>query len=321
MKKLPVIITAFAVFTSVLRAQTLNVTAPGYSGAKLFDATPGYWITSMGADASGAVYYAETDSAFTASTKVYKRTSADGYTSAATLYNYGFAAFGSFITIQSGKVYFGDGTTIRSMNLDGSSPALIGSVTGSYDLAFSGGSAFVSANPDTTFANPQNRVLALNLSTGATQEVLNATPDYSGPIEFDASGNLIYGVAKSAIGGIYQYTAAQVATGLTTPIVLTPPTGRVIANGGNQYLAYAGGTTVWQDDFSTLRSYDLGTATGTTVASSTDTLGNLDFAGGVLYAGVTNFTTNNSAVFAVVPEPSSAFLLAFGMLVLARRRK
>lgn len=325
MKKLTIIAAALASFTSALFAQTLTVTASGFSGAKLFNSTPGFTITGMGADSSGNVYYLETDGGFVASTKLYKRTAAGGYATATSLFNYGSALFGSFVVVQGSKLYFGESSsnTIRSVNLDGTSPALIGTVVNNYDLAFSGGTAFVSANPDTTFANPQNKVSKLDLATGATQVVLNATPDFSGPVEFDASGNLIYGVAKSTIGGIYRYSAAAVAAALSTstPIVLTPPTGRVIANGGNQYLAYAGGTSLWQDDFSALTRYDLGTGVGTAIGTTTDTLGNLDYAGTTLYASVTNFTTNNSAVFAVVPEPSSAVLLAFGMLAFTRRRR
>ncbi len=325
MKKLTVIAAALAAVAPALFAQTLNVTAPGYSGAKLFDSTPGFTISGLAADSSGNVYYLELDGGSTSSTKLYKRTAAGGYAMATQLFDYGARVFGSFVVAQAGRIYFGESSanTIRSVNPDGTSPLLNGTVFHNFDLAFSGGTAFVSADPDTTGSNSQNRVSTLNLATGATQVVLNATPDFSGPIEFDVSGNLIYGVAKSTIGGIYRYTAAAVAAAIatSTPIVLTPPNGRVIANGGNQYLAYAGGTTLWQDDFSTLTRYDLGTAVGTTVGTTTDTLGNLDYAGTTLYASVTNFSTNNSAVIVVVPEPSSAILLALGALALARRRR
>ena len=121
MKKLPLIIAAFAAATSALFAQTLNVTAPGYSGVKLFNSTPGFTITGMGADSSGSVYYLETDGSFAANTKLYKRTAAGGYATATPLFDYGSVLFGSFVTVQAGKVYFGESSTntIRSINSDG----------------------------------------------------------------------------------------------------------------------------------------------------------------------------------------------------------
>ena len=333
MKKPFVITAAFFAVTSALFAQTLNVTAPGYSAVRLFDSTPGFTISGMGADSVGTIFYLESDSAFPgATTKLYKRTAASGYAPTPAIFDFGSAVFGSFVTVQSGKVYFGESSanTIRSVNLDGTSPALIGTVIGNFDLAFSGGNAFVSANADgPPYTNPRNKILKLDLVTGATQAVLDATPDFSAPLDFDASGNLIYGVAKSTIGGIYRYSAASVASAIatSTPLVLTPPTNRVLANGGNQYLAYASDSSLWQDDSNaqgTLRKYDLGTSAvvnvGTT-ASASEYLGQLDYQGSTLYVNVTNFGTNRSAVFGVVPEPSSAVFLAVGLLVFARRRK
>jgi hypothetical protein len=324
MKKTTAVAALLCAASTALFAQTLNVTAPGYSGTKLFDSTAGFTITGMGAAPSGDIYYIETDGAFTAGTTLYKRTAASGYATATPLYSYGAFVFGSFVVVEGGKVYFGENSTntIRSINLDGSSPSLIATVVGNYDMAFSGAGAFVSSNPDVTFANPQSNVAKLDLGTGATDLILNATPDYSGPIEFDSAGALLYGAAKSAIGGIYGYSAAEVAAATGSgAIVLTSPTNRVVNNGANQYLAYENGTELWQDDFATLRLYDLATGSGSAIATTPQFIGQLDAKGGVLYANVTNFSTNQSSVFAVVPEPSSILLLAFGSLVLLRRWK
>jgi len=323
MKKPFVVAVAMGLATSALFAQTLNVTAPGLIGAKLFDSTPGYTISGMGAGATGDIYYLETHGAG-ASTTLYKRHASSSYTSAQVLFSYGAFVFGSFVVVESGKVYFGESSrgTVRSVNLDGSGLALIGTVVGNFDMAFSGAGAFVSANPDLTFANPQNQVVKLDLGTGVTDVILDATPDFSGPLEFDASGALLYGAAKSSIGGIYGYSVAAVAGAIgASSIALTPPANRVVNNGANQFLAFAGGSALWQDDFSTLRLYDLATGTGATVASTPHTMGHLDAEGGVLYANVTNFATTRSAVFAVVPEPSATLLLALGVLAFARRRK
>lgn len=239
MKNLFAISAAFAAVSSALFAQNLTVAAPGFSGSKLFDSTPGFTITGMGADSAKSIYYIETDSNFSmpANARLLKRNATDGYLSATPLFDFGGSVFGSFVTIESGKVYFGESSSgaIRSMNLDGTAPLLIGSVTGNYDLAFSGGNAFVSANADTTFANPVSKVSTFNLATGAMQTVLDARPDYSGPIEFDDSGALLYGVARSSIGDIYRYSSGAVANAIaTTPIELSPPANRVIDNGSNQ---------------------------------------------------------------------------------------
>ena len=315
----------FCAASTALFAQTLNVTAPGYSGTKLFDSTAGFTITGMASDASGDIYYIETDGVGSAGTVLYKRTAVSGYAGAAPLFSYGSFVYGAFVSVEGGKVYFGESSTgsIRSVNLDGSSPVLIGTVAGNFDMAFSASGAFVSANPDTTFVNPQNRVVRLDLGTGVTDLILDATPDYSGPIEFDDSGAMIYGVANGAIGGIYRYAAAQVAGAIgASSFTLSPPTNRIAPAGGNQYLAHAGGDTLWQVDFDTLRLFDTASGTAATIAATPHTMGHLDAEGGVLFANVTNFgATKRSAVFAVVPEPSSALLLVLGSLAFIRRRK
>lgn len=312
---------AFLAASTALFAQTLSITGPGYSGVKLFDSTAGFTITGIGADSSGTVYYLETDGAFAASTKLYKRSAADAYASATPLFDYGSVVYGSFVVAHGGKIYFGENSanSIRSIDSGGTGAALIGTVVGNYDMAFSGGQAFVSANPDTfPFSNPRNKVLSLDLGTGATATILDATPDYSGPLDFDSTGALIYGVANGAIGGIYRYSVSDLAG---APLTLTPPDRRVIANGLNQYLAYGGGATLWHDNFSTLTAYDLGTFTAQTIATTDETLGYLDSQGGILFASVTDFGASRSAVFAVAPEPSSVLLLMCGSAMLLRRRR
>ena len=57
MKKLILIGAAIVALHASLDAQTLNITAPGFSGTKLFDSTAGFTITGLAADASGDVYY------------------------------------------------------------------------------------------------------------------------------------------------------------------------------------------------------------------------------------------------------------------------
>src|SRR3954470_572990 len=72
MKKLIHLGAALAALCASLDAQSLTVTAPGYSGVKLFDSTPGHTITGLAADTNGDVYYLETDGSFSANTQLFK---------------------------------------------------------------------------------------------------------------------------------------------------------------------------------------------------------------------------------------------------------
>ena len=49
MKKLLITTAVFTAASTALFAQTLSITAPGYSGGKLFDATPGFLIEGLAA--------------------------------------------------------------------------------------------------------------------------------------------------------------------------------------------------------------------------------------------------------------------------------
>ena len=86
-------------------------------------------------------------------------------------------------------------------------------------------------------------------------------------------------------------------------------------------LAFADRSTLWQDDFTTLRTYDTETLAVQTIATTSETLGQLDYENGALYASVTDFGTNRSSVFAVTPEPSSALLLGLALSGFASRRR
>ena len=330
MKKLLLITAVFTAASTALFAQTLTVTAPGYSGGKLFDASPGFTITGLAAAPGGDVFYIETDSAFAVPSKLYRRTAGDGYTTATPLFNFGSSVFGSFVRWESGKVFFGENSTgaLRLMNPDLSIDAL-GSVPFNYDAAFSGGTLFLSHNPGGF--SPQNKVSRFDLlpdgggglMLSAADTILDTVNDYSGPIAFDAAGNLFYGGSGSfAQPDLYRFSAAEVAAANGAgPTLGLDPAHRFLVNGTNAYLAFNGAGGLWHTDYGTLNLIDLNTATSTAVGGTPDSIGNLDVAGPALYAAVTNSAFNHSAVFLIVPEPSSLLLLLVGLAALTPRRR
>jgi hypothetical protein len=333
MKKLIILGAAFVALHASLDAQSLNVTAPGYTGTKLFDSTAGFTITGLAADTNGDIYYLESDSTnYTADTLLYKRTAASGYaTPAAPLFNLGSGVFGSFVTLGSGKVFFGENSTnkVYAINPDGSGGNLLGTVTNNYDAVFANNSLFISHNPDTTFLNPQNRVSKFDLipnggglSLGTADQIIETGGDYSGPVARDANGSLFYGATGFlSVKDLYRFNALEVA-GAFGPTTLTLDAAhRVIANGSNAYLAEDAINGLWQDSFTALNLIDVDAATSTPIATTTDSLGQLEAVNGEVYANVTNFTTARSSVYAVVPEPGSAALLAIALGMMSLRRR
>ena len=330
MKKLLLTTAAFTAASTALLAQSLTITAPGYSGGKLFDATAGFTITGMAAAPGGDVFYIETDSAFTATSKLYRRSVGDGYAVATPLFNFGASVFGSFVRWESRKVFFGESSTgaVRVMNPDLSIDAL-GSVAGNYDAAFSGGSLFLSHNPGGF--SPQNKVSRFDLlpdgggglMLGVADVIVDTPNDYSGPIAFDAAGNLFYGGSGSfARPDLFRFTASEVAAAVGAgPTQSLDAAHRFLANGSNAYLAFDGANALWHTDFSSLDLIDTTTAASNVIGGSLDSIGQLDVAGPALYAAVTNSNFDHSAVFWVVPEPSTALLLTLGLAALTRSRR
>lgn len=326
MNKLHLFTTAFAAAITALparvAAQNLAVTASGYSGSRLFDSTAGFTITGHAASPTGKIFYLETDSAQKVSTKLYRRSPSDNYATATLLHDLGAPVFGSFVRMLGKNVYFSEssGGGIFRIARNGTRFDKLGTVNGNYDLASNGNSLFLSA--DQSFTN--NEVLKLELSKGAPgdrrisgmRSVLNTEGDFSGPITFDGTGSLFYGAAQAAKNGIYRYGAEQVAAGGLT---LDEPH-RLVENVGNTSLVYGGDGDLWQDSFSgPLNVIDRRDGTILDVATSAESLGQLDFANDTLFVNVTDFSTSRSALFAVisnpaatapVPEPSS--LATFG---------
>ncbi len=320
MKHTIIISAAFAVLaTTAATAQSLSITAPGYTATKLFETAVGETIGGVDFSGSGEVYYLIRT--FGGTTKLQVRTSADGYVTSTTLHDFGSAVYGSFVTLNAGKIYYGENSagTIRVHDVALNSDALLSTVANNYDLAIApGGMGYLSENPG--YAG--NVAATLNLGSGATSVRLTST-DFSGPVASDEQGRLYYGGTAFGIGGgIYRYSAAEVAAG-----GLTLDMGHqwVSNSNGNAYFAFNDGGNLWQTDFSGLGFFNTTTAAFTTIGSTTDSLGNLAADSAQLLASVTAYgassSLDKSAVFRVVPEPASAILALAGLASLIVRRR
>lgn len=318
MKNLSVIAAVFAAGITInAQAQLLTPTA-GHSSTQLFQTAAGLTIGGLEADSSGNIYYLT--NGFSSSTKLMRRSAGDGYASETLLFDYGSTVFGSFVRLNAGKLYLGENTagTIRTFDLSNSSVSLLATVGGNYDLDFGGGYGWLSVNPGyATFAT-QNEVQKLNLTSGVTTTVLTSS-DYSGPLALDAAGTLYYGATMYGAGGdIFKYTAAELAAGGLG----LDAEHNYIENPGNAYFAYGSDGALYSTDFSSIIRNTLGAVPGSeSWATSSQYIGNLAEKAGTVFATVTDYGANRSAVFAVVPEPATSACLLFGAGLLFFRRR
>lgn len=306
--------------TATSLAQSLTA-SPGKTVQQLFQTAPGYTVGGLDFDASKNAYYllqSETDS-----TKLVRRNAADNYATPTTLFDMGATLYGSFVRISGQTVYFGESSawSIRTFDVVTSTTSFLATVVGNYDLAVGGGFGWVSANAGAAAFSPQNEVRRLNLATGATTTILTSS-DFSGPVAMDEAGALFYGANQYGAGGdIFKYSAAEIAAG-----GLTLDAGHKFReNVNNASLAYSElGPYLFTTDYSGIFRENAGAVTGVeTWATSPHAIGFLSDVDEFVFAGVTNYSTNRSAVYSVVPEPAAAGLLAmaFGLLSFRRRSK
>ena len=273
----------------------------------------------------------------TAGTQLFERTAASGFAAETSLFSYATPVSGSFVRVLGGTIFFGEnsGGTIRSVNTDGTSPALIATVANNYDLVFSGSLALLSANPG-GFNSPDNKVFSLDLADGHLDTVLDTGGDYSGPITVDAAGDLLYGATtfgSISAGGVYKFTLADIQSALDadpqandTSLTMGKGT-RIFANGSNGYLGRTDDQHVYAlaspfGAAATITRFNLDdTNAAGQAAGQTNTgpfFGATDATDAALFVAVTDdFSTGPSAVFRVVPEPSPTSALLLGSVILA----
>ncbi len=318
MKHTIILSAAFAVLaTATATAQSLTISAPGFSSSKLFETAVGETIGGVDFNGTGDVYYLVRTA--TGTTRLQVRTAATSYATATTLHDFGSAVYGSFVTLSGGKIFYGENSTgaIRVHDIAMNTDALLAVVPGNYELSVApSGIGYLSNNPGGFSA--VNEVATLNLTSGATTTKLT-TSDYSGSAAADDLGRLYYGGTAFGVGGgIYRYSAAEVAAG-----GLTLDAGHQwVSNGGNAYFAFNDSGSLWQTDFAGLGFYNTTTAAYTAIGSSSDSIGNLAADSAQLFASVTTYSGGQkSAIFRVIPEPASALLALGGLAALVVRRR
>ncbi len=334
MKKTILAVALVAIASTGVFAQSFNSNS-GYNSSLLFSTGSGFSISGVGADSSGNLFYIESGNfGGTSDTRLFERTMASSFSDETELFSYGAGGIsGSFVRVSGTTVYFGENSngTIRSIGTDGSLSHLIATINGNYDLAFSGSTAFLSANPGGF--TPENKVYKFDLSSGATSILLDTGGDYSGPIAFDSAGDLFYGATNFGLsGGIFKFSAAAVQQALTSGTALTMANASASFNGSNSN-AYLGLT----DDHhlytlnspfgapSTATSFDLSNTASGSAVGQTDNgpfFGAADAQNGSLYVAVTSdFLSGPSSVYRVqaVPEPSTLAFVGIAFAALAAR--
>ncbi len=248
-------------------------------------------------------------------------------------------------------VYFNDGNnTIYTYNASNST--FVGtSAINNYALFKQAGQLYIAGSPITPPPTSNNNAISVSaVGVGGALSVTTLEQDsaYSGPLAFDTSGNLYYapGYNPSGTNSIFEWSAAQVAAAVADPA----GHGLVIGSSGSSgnaslwdaygaiYGSYAGGTSLVIDNnqlFLTLTNFGgpsalvafglnsdnsysgISNVVLTDDASTGNSLGQLGINNGTL------FISDGNQILAVVPEPSTFYLLALGLtgLIYYRSRR
>ncbi|GAA5125076.1 hypothetical protein JIN84_13575 [Luteolibacter yonseiensis] len=297
--------------------------SPGYSATSYHVHGNGDGIISYDWGSDGALYYATADSSFLSS-GVYRH---DG-TSTTTIQNAsGNFAGGSVVAIGS-SVYFNDSTFSNTQNIyrysigagTTTTAALTNYSLGSYDghLYSTGGD----------FSGTRLTYYVDGL-TGGTID-LGGVAGASGPLTFDAAGNLYYAPGYGDLA-IYRWDAAEVTAAISgngSPSLsasghlwIDYSTAFATAGGATSMLTDAEGNllvtlTNFTDPSALVKFSADGSGNYETILTSLDRLGELRAHDGQLYL------SSGNSVMAIIPEPSTLLLgmFAWGGFFIRRRR-
>jgi len=321
------ILAAFAVALSTACAfaqdQALDL-QPGYAQQQIL--TVPYSVSNFDYDASGNLCFSGGDSSdYYQQNEIIEATAASDFATLTPVVEFSSPTYGSFVTVQSGTVYYGDSSNVYATSLSATPPSsptvLTASLPSNYDMEFSGTTGFVSANSN----GYSNQVFAIDPGTGDATPVMDTGGDYSGPIALTSAGGLIYGATGAAdIYGIYSFTAAQVQQAITSGTELELTQGTLLAsNSGNSAFAIGPDNELIQayspytGPEASITEYNLVTGSSTLIGTvdSTDysIVGVRDQNGAITVAETDGGSFTDFITVSQVPEPSAPLAITLGL--------
>lgn len=139
------------------------------------------------------------------------------------LFNPPGTVFGSLVkVVGSSTIYLGESTNMAIYQVAaGGGGTQVATVNKSYDLENYGGELYVAYNPNSSPppGGADARVARITLPGGSLDTIIGDTDGYSGPLTFDADGNLYYCMPNLSLGqpgveGLYFFTRTQVTGAL-----------------------------------------------------------------------------------------------------------
>lgn len=294
----------------------------GYGGTAWHTAAGGDGIISFDWGSDNALYYMTSTPSFSAG-GVYRH---DGVNTTTIMAGNSSLFAGASLVSIGGSIYFNDSTFSNVQRVHQyaiGSGSTTTSILTNYSLGTNGSDLFIAGgefsgtrltwHPD----GPSGATIDLGSVAGA-----------SGPLTFDASGNLYYAPGYGDLK-IYSWTASEVASAMSggTPLSAT---GNVWVDYTSAFSTAGGATSMAIDesgnvivtitnftDPSALVKFSAdGSGSYETIATSTDRLGEVRLHDGKIYLA------EGGSIVEIIPEPSS-FLLSFmacGAFVMVRRR-